>query len=107
MAVAIRERRPVRGVIASAERPDGTRVMFVPYPTPLLDEHGTLTGAVNILIDVTDRRQSQALQAQAIRCRRLAQSVSDERTVETLTLMAREYDEKAGALGALLQPEAS
>src|SRR5688572_30327532 len=33
MAVAIRERRPVRDVEAIAERPDGTRVHFVPYPT--------------------------------------------------------------------------
>ncbi len=98
MAVAIRERRPVRGAIAAAERPDGTRVMFVPYPTPLIDETGAMTGAVNMLIDVTDQRQAEALRAQAIRCRRLAQSVSDRTTIETLTLMASEYDEKARAL---------
>ena len=34
MAVALRERRPVRGVEAIAERPDGSRVPFIPYPTP-------------------------------------------------------------------------
>ncbi len=38
MAVAIREKRAVRGAVAVAERPDGTRVMFTPYPTPLIDE---------------------------------------------------------------------
>jgi len=27
--------RPVRGIEAVAERPDGTRVPFIPYPTPL------------------------------------------------------------------------
>jgi PAS domain S-box-containing protein len=98
MAVAIRERRPVRGAIAVAERPDGTRVLFSPYPTPILDEDGLLTGAVNILIDVTDRRQAEALKVQALRCRRLARSVSDPRTVKTLTLMAADYEQKARSL---------
>ena len=30
MAVAIKEQREVRGAVALAERPDGTRVMFTP-----------------------------------------------------------------------------
>jgi PAS domain S-box-containing protein len=98
MAVAIREKRRLRGLIAVAERPDGTRVLFTPFPTPLFDEAGELVGAVNILIDVTDRRQAQALRAQARRCRRLAQSVTDERTIKALKLMASDYDEKALSL---------
>lgn len=98
MAVAILEKRAVRGAIAFAERPDGTRVMFTPYPTPLLDDAGELAGAVNILIDVTDHRQAAALKAQAMRCRRLAQSVTDQEAVDALLVMAAEYDDKAGAL---------
>jgi PAS domain-containing protein len=98
MAVAVKERREVRGAVALAERPDGTRVMFTPYPTPLLDESGEVCGAVNILIDVTDHRQAGALRAQAVRCRRLALSMTDRQAAETLLLMAREYDEKARAL---------
>lgn len=98
MAVALRERRKVRGVVAAAERPDGTRVLFTPFPTPIVDDDGELAGAVNILIDITDQRQASALKAQAQRCRRLAQSVSDARTVETLHLMAADYDEKAESL---------
>jgi PAS domain-containing protein len=98
MAVAIREKRAVRGAIAAAERPDGTRVMFVPYPTPLVGENGEIEGAVNILIDVTDHRQAGALRAQAMRCRSLAQSMTDQRAVDTLLLMAGEYDAKAQSL---------
>ena len=98
MAVAVRERREVRGAVALAERPDGTRVMFTPYPTPLTDEAGEVRGAVNILIDVTDHRQAGALRAQAMRCRRLALSLTDQQAIDTLTLMAGEYDEKARAL---------
>jgi PAS domain-containing protein len=52
MAVAIREDRRVRGVTAVAERPDGTRVHFRPFPTPLHDASDNLVGAVNVLIDV-------------------------------------------------------
>jgi len=58
MAVSIRERRPVRGEEAIAERPDGSRVTFVPYPTPLYDTSGQFLGAVNMLIDVGDRRRA-------------------------------------------------
>jgi PAS domain-containing protein len=98
MAVAIKEKRSVRGAVAAAERPDGTRVMFTPYPTPLMGEDGDVVGAVNILIDVTDRRQAGALRAQAMRCRSLAQSVTDQQAVDTLLLMASEYDAKAQSL---------
>lgn len=98
MAVAIKEKRPVRGAVAAAERPDGTRVMFMPYPTPLIGENGEIVGAVNILIDVTDHRQASALRAQAVRCRRLAQSLTDRQAVDTLLIMAREYDAKAQSL---------
>ena len=100
MAVALHERRPVRGVVAVAERPDGSRVMFAPYPTPIFDAQGELSGAVNILIDVTDSEQADDLKAQARRCRRLAESVTDRQTVDTLTRMASDYDAKARALAA-------
>ena len=101
MAVAIREGREIRGAIAVAERPDGTRVMFTPFPTPLFDEDGAIAGAVNLLLDVTDGRQAAALRAQAVRCRRLANSVTDQQAVDTLLLMAAEYDDKARRLGGV------
>jgi PAS domain S-box-containing protein len=64
MAVALRESRPIRGVEAMAERPDGSRVVFQPFPTPLYDETGTLTGAINVMVDVTERtRVENALRA--------------------------------------------
>jgi two-component system sensor histidine kinase KdpD len=59
MAVALHENRPVRGEEAIVERPDGSRAWFAPYPTPLRDELGRLVGAVNVLIDVTERRQAE------------------------------------------------
>jgi len=96
MAVAIRDKQPVRGISAIAERPDGSRVNFVPYPTPLLDDDGELMGAVNILIDMTEPYvRAEHYRSQALRCRRLAQSMGDRRTASTLNLMADEYEAKA------------
>lgn len=59
MAVALKQNRPVRDVEAVAERPDGSRICFMPYPTPLRDEGGRLVGAVNMLVDITARKQAE------------------------------------------------
>jgi PAS domain S-box-containing protein len=66
MAVALKEDRPIRGQEAELERPDGTRGVFVAYPTPLHDDEGQMVGAVNVLVDVTERRKAEeALRAAA------------------------------------------
>ncbi len=98
MAVAIKERRQVRGIEAFAERPDGSRIRFQPFPTPLYDDDGAFVGAINMLIDVTDRRRADDLRLQAERCRRLTNSVLDRQTIAALTSMAGEYDEEADRL---------
>ncbi len=59
MALALREKRPIRGMEAIAERADGVRVPFIPYPSPLYDDAGVLTGAVNMLVDITERKQAE------------------------------------------------
>ena len=59
MAVALKEGRTVRGAEAIAERPDGTRVPFIPYPTPLHDAVGRMVGAVNMLVDITERKKAE------------------------------------------------
>lgn len=59
MAVALKENRPIRGVEAIAQRPDGSRVPFAPYPTPLHDAEGNLVGAINMLVDITERKQAE------------------------------------------------
>lgn len=59
MAIALKENRPVRNQQAIAQRPDGSSFPFLPYPTPLRDEHGKLIGAVNMLLDLTDRQRAE------------------------------------------------
>lgn len=67
MAIALKEQRAVRGVEAACERPDGTRVAFLPYPSPLFDATGRLVGAVNMLVDITERKQAEEQQALLVR----------------------------------------
>ncbi|WP_247837331.1 PAS domain S-box protein [Bradyrhizobium sp. 200] len=62
MAIALKEGRAVRGAEAIAERPDGTRVPFIPFPTPLRDSSGRITGAINMLVDISERRQAETQQ---------------------------------------------
>ena len=78
LAVSLREDRTVRGDEAIAERPDGTRVSFVPYPTPLRDSVGTLIGAVNVLVDVTERRRAEDALRTTAEALRASNAVKDE-----------------------------
>jgi two-component sensor histidine kinase len=81
MAVALKENRPVRNVEAVAERPDGSRICFMPYPTPLRDNSGRLIGAVNMLVDITIRKQAE----------------------ERMMLLTREVDHRSNNLLAVIQ----
>jgi signal transduction histidine kinase len=78
MAIALKENRPVRGSEALAERPDGSRVAFVPYPTPLRDDAGALVGAVNVLVDVTERRRAVDELRSTAEALRASNAVKDE-----------------------------
>lgn len=59
MALALREGRSVRGQEAVAERPDGVRIPFIPYPTPIRDSFGRIVGAVNMLVDISERKRAE------------------------------------------------
>jgi PAS domain S-box-containing protein len=58
MAMALKSGEPVRNVEAIVERPDGSRAAFLPFPTPLFDSAGRLTGAINMLVDITERQHA-------------------------------------------------
>lgn len=97
MAEAIRKQQQVRDKVAIALRPDGSRVAFRPYPTPLFDSAGKFTGAINMLVDVSDE-QIEALSAQAERCRRLAGATYSREMAGVLSNMAEGYEKTASEL---------
>src|SRR5258707_3061028 len=98
MAVAIQEKRAVRGVTAVAERPDGRRVPFAPYPTPLFDPAGELVGAVNLLIDITDAREEAHLREQAWRCRPPVHMIWGAQTIPALPKLASDHGRVTAAI---------
>jgi PAS domain S-box-containing protein len=59
MAVCLREGRSVRGVEIVIERPDGTRSLVLPHPDPIHDAEGNVVGAVNMLVDLSERQKSE------------------------------------------------
>jgi PAS domain S-box-containing protein len=81
MAVTLKQGRPVRGVEAIAERPDGSRVRFLPYPTPLRDASGRVIAGINLLMDITDR---QANEMQAAHFAAIVSSSDDAIVSKTL-----------------------
>jgi PAS domain S-box-containing protein len=92
MAIALKEGRKVRGVEAIAERPDGTRVRFLPYPTPLRDTSGRLVGAINLLMDITKQHDAELQSA-----RLAAIVVSSDDAIISKTIEGRITSWNAGA----------
>lgn len=64
MAVTLRTGEPQRGMEAIAERPDGTRAWFIPHPTVVRDSSGAITGGINVLVDITERKRAEVQQRQ-------------------------------------------
>lgn len=77
MAIALKEGRVISGAEAIAERPDGSRRWFTPYPTPLRNSDGTIIGGINMLVDITDRKRSETALADALRQQRALFQVAD------------------------------
>jgi PAS domain S-box-containing protein len=56
MARAILEDRPYTAQEIMVERPDGSRIHGLAHASPLHDDAGHLVGAINVLVDITERR---------------------------------------------------
>jgi PAS domain S-box-containing protein len=59
--IVLNEGRAVRGPEALLERPNGSLVPIMPCPSPLFDEQGKVIGVVNMQIDLTERKQAEAV----------------------------------------------
>ena len=60
MAVSLKEGRAIRGEEIILERPDGTRRWVEPYPTPLRDADGKIVAGINMVVDITERKRTEA-----------------------------------------------
>jgi PAS domain S-box-containing protein len=59
MAIALKGVEVPTGIECMAERPDGTRFWFTPCPAVVRDAEGLIIGGINLLIDITDRRNAE------------------------------------------------
>lgn len=56
MAVALREKRAVLNEEIIIERPGGEKRYVLPHPQPIFSADGTMVGAVNMLVDITENK---------------------------------------------------
>ena len=63
MAMAVLQARDCKGSEVIIERPDGTRRDVLTYPEAITDASGALVGAVNMLFDITERKQAERRQS--------------------------------------------
>lgn len=59
MAIALKEGRAMHGAEIIAERPNGERAWVAAYPAPLHNAEGEVTGGINMLVDITERKRAQ------------------------------------------------
>ena len=59
MAEAVKAGKPVNGKIIILERPDGSKRIIQPHPEPIFNARGELTGAINMLVDITDQQSTE------------------------------------------------
>jgi PAS domain S-box-containing protein len=59
MAMALREEKEYNGHEIVIERPDGSRLTALAHINPIHDDSGNLVGAVNVLIDISDRKRAE------------------------------------------------
>jgi signal transduction histidine kinase len=79
MAVALQDGKEYNGQEIVVERPDGSRRIALANANPFHDEVGKLLGAVNVLTDITERKQTEDLLREA-----------DRRKSEFLAMLAHE-----------------
>ncbi|MFN8254015.1 MAG: PAS domain S-box protein [Ferruginibacter sp.] len=60
MAITIRKKKACASSELIIQQPNGERRRVIVNPSPLFNEEGQLTGAVNMLVDITEKKQEAA-----------------------------------------------
>lgn len=91
MAVTLKEGRIVKSAEIIIEKPDGIRVHVLPYPRPILDTEGKMVGALNMLVDLSEKHQrDQHLIHSQNSYKNLSERLEEKVTERTLNLQKSE-----------------
>lgn len=63
-AAVILKNTPYNNTEVIIERPNGSRVTVQPRPKPITNNDGIITGTVNVLVDITEKRKNELLSQQ-------------------------------------------
>jgi PAS domain S-box-containing protein len=69
MALALQNTREYNGHEIMIERPDGQRLTALAHASPIHNEAGVLIGAVNVLVDISERKQAELVLKEADRAK--------------------------------------
>ncbi|MEQ1677314.1 MAG: PAS domain S-box protein [Chitinophagaceae bacterium] len=61
MAICLKNGKPAHGKEVMIQRPDENCRLVIQYPSPLFNAEGQLTGAINMLLDVTDNKEREII----------------------------------------------
>jgi PAS domain S-box-containing protein len=78
MALALKGQQICAAQEGIAERPDGTRRYFTAFPRLLHDEDGKVVGGINMLVDITPRKQFEQALAEVARQQNALFQLADE-----------------------------
>ncbi len=76
IAIAMRQDEPIRDFEMIIQRPDGGRSHVLSFPDPLHDSAGAVTGAINVVVDITALKTAEsALRASTRNLRTLSRAI--------------------------------
>lgn len=106
MAIVVRNKIPLYGEQIIIQRPDGSLRYVLTYPTPLFDEEGNLTGALNMQIDITDRKKREIMVRKTeAKYQNLIEQASDAIVIYTLDGTIYEFNKAACQLTGYTREE--
>ena len=59
VALALKEEKECKGQEIIIERPDGERISVLIYSSPIYDDAGDFVGVINVLINISERKQTE------------------------------------------------
>jgi PAS domain S-box-containing protein len=103
MALTVKSQQPSLGYEIVVEKPDGSRALIAPNPRPLHNSAGEFVGAINMLIDVTDRRKAEAARKAAEDdAQRLSEELSQQYAITQVLAESNTLDEAASRILEML-----